>query len=79
MNVALPLLSVPEPSVVVAFLKVTLPLGVPPVEVTVAAKVTAAPNVEGFKDELSAMELVACLTVCVSTEEVLVTKLLLPA
>jgi hypothetical protein len=48
LNVALPLLSVPEPSVIVPFLKVTLPVGVPPTEVTVAVKVTAAPNVEGF-------------------------------
>jgi hypothetical protein len=70
---------VPEPSVIVPFLKVTLPVGVPPTEVTVAVKVTAAPNVEGFKDDVSAVEVVACFTVCVSTEEVLVTKLLLPA
>ena len=51
LNVALPLLSVPEPSVVVPSLKVTVPVGVPPVEVTVAVKVTAAPKVDGFSED----------------------------
>ena len=59
MNVALPLLSVPVPSVVAPSLKVTVPVGVPPVEVTVAVNVTAAPNVEGFRDEANAVALLA--------------------
>ena len=40
-KVALPLLSVPVPRVVDPSLKVTVPVGVPPLEVTVAVKVTA--------------------------------------
>ena len=43
LNVALPLLSVPVPSVVEPFLKVTVPVGVPPDDVTVAVKVTDSP------------------------------------
>jgi len=39
-NVALPALSVPVPSVEEPFLNVTVPVGVPPLEVTVAVKVT---------------------------------------
>ena len=76
MNVALPLLSVPEPSVVVPFLKVTLPLGVPPVEVTVAAKVTAAPNVEGFGDDVKdvkEVEVVAMKVAVTALAEFMVT------
>ena len=68
----------PVPSVVAPPLKVTVPVGVPPVEVTVAVKVTAAPNVDGFRDEASAVALVACFTVSLSTEEVLPAKLVLP-
>ena len=41
LNVALSLLSVPVPSVAAPSLKVTVPVGVPPVEVTVAVKVTS--------------------------------------
>ena len=74
----MPLLSAPVPSVVVPSLKVTVPVGVPPVEVTVAVKVTAAPKVDGFRDEASEVELLACFTVCVNTAEVLPAKLVLP-
>ena len=51
LNVASPFLSVALPTAVVPFLKVTVPVGVPPVEVTVAAKVTAAPKVDGFSED----------------------------
>jgi hypothetical protein len=77
-NVALPLLSVPVPSVVEPFLKVTVPVGVPPLEVTVAVKVTDWPEVDGFREEVTEVEEVACLTVCVSTGEVLPLKSVLP-
>ena len=55
----MPLLSVLEPSVVVPFLKVTLPVGIPRVEVTVAAKVTTDSNAEGFGDDAKEVEVVA--------------------
>ena len=48
--VAVPLERVPVPSVAAPSLKVTVPVGVPDVDgVTVAVKVTDAPNVDGFK------------------------------
>jgi hypothetical protein len=78
-NVAFPLVSVPVPRVLEPSLKVTVPLGVPPVEVTAAVKVTAVANVDGIKEEVSAVELVVCFTVWVSAEEVLVVKSVLPA
>jgi hypothetical protein len=78
LNVALPLLSVPVPSVVEPFLKVTVPVGVPPLEVTLAVKVTDWPDFDGFREEVTEVEVVACLTVCVSTAEVLPLKSVLP-
>lgn len=42
-NVALPPLSVPVPRVVELSLKVTVPVGVPPPDVTVAVNVTLVP------------------------------------
>jgi hypothetical protein len=36
-------------------LKVTLPVGICPLDVTVAVKVTAWPRLDGFKDELRAV------------------------
>ena len=78
-KVASPLLSVPVPSVVVPSLKVTVPVGVPPVDFTVAVKVTDAPNVDGFREETSNVEDFALFTVWVSAgDEVLPLKLLLP-
>lgn len=77
-NVALPLLSVPVPSVVELSLKVTVPVGVPPDDVTVAVKVTDSPKVDGFTDEATEVELVAALTVCVNAADVLPLKSVLP-
>jgi len=73
-NVTAPPLSVPPPKFEDPFLKVAVPVGVPPVDVTMAVKVTACPDVDGFRDEPSAVELVACSTVCSSAEEVLLAK-----
>lgn len=78
LNVALPLLRVPVPNVVEPFLKVTVPVGVPPLEVTVAVKVTDLPEVDGLREEVSEVELLALLTVWVSTGEVLPAKSVLP-
>lgn len=74
----MPLLSVAVPSAPEPFLKVTVPVGVPPLDVTVAVNFTEAPNVDGFKEETTEVVLVACLTVCVSTAEVLPLKSVLP-
>ena len=52
--VALPLLSVPVPSVVLPSLKVTVPVAA--VGVTVAVNVTAVPAVEGLAEEVSVTE-----------------------
>ena len=41
-------------------LKVTLPVGVPPPEVTVAMNVTICPDLEGFKDEVTTVAVAAC-------------------
>ena len=59
-------------------MKVTVPVGVPPVDFTVAVKVTDAPNVDGFREETSNVEDFALFTVWVRTGEVLPLKLLLP-
>jgi len=57
-NVAVPPLRAPVPRVEDPFLKVTVPVGVPPVDVTVAVKVTG-PSADGFKDEASEVEVAA--------------------
>ena len=75
-NFALPLLSVPVPKMEEPFLKMTVPLGVPP-DLTVAVKVTDSPNFEGFSEEASEVELAAFFTVCVRVDE-LVRKSVLP-
>ena len=59
-------------------LKVTVPVGVPPLPVTVAVNVTGCPNVLEGDDEVSAVVELAWLTVCVSIAEVLPSKLLSP-
>jgi hypothetical protein len=71
-NVAFALLSVPIPSTVAPSLNVTAPVGVPEVAgLTVAVKVTALPNADGFAEESSVVEVAAFPTVCVRAEEVL--------
>jgi len=58
-----PLVSEPVPSVVVPSRKVTVPLGVPPLEVTVAVKVTEAFNGDGLSEEATEVEVGAVFTV----------------
>ena len=60
-------------------LNVTVPVGVPPLDVTVAVKLTDWPNVDGFTEETRAVEVEACFTVCVRAGEVLPEKLPPPA
>jgi hypothetical protein len=64
-----PALSVPVPRGVAPSKKLTVPVGVPAGLVTVAAMVTGAPNVEGFGEAATAVELVALLTACETAEE----------
>jgi hypothetical protein len=61
---------------------VTVPVGVPePGEtaVTVAVNVSAWPNGDGFADDVTVVELLARLTVCVIGAEVLLLKFVSPA
>src|SRR2546426_9171331 len=77
-KVACPPVSVPVPSVVALSLNVTVPVGVPApgdTALTVAVNVTDTPNVDGFNDELTVVVLLAWLTVCVRSAEVLLLKL----
>ena len=77
-NVAWPELSVFVPIGVAPSLKVTVPVGVPvpgAVAITVAVKVTACPKTEGLTDELTAVVVLALLTVCVKVDEALALKL----
>jgi hypothetical protein len=74
-----PLFSVPVPSVVVPSMKVTVPPGVPALEVTVAVKVTEAPKVDGFSEEARDVVVGPGLTVWESAGEVLPLKFVEPA
>jgi hypothetical protein len=78
-NVACPPLSVPVPRIAVPSFRVTAPVGTPPLEETVAVKVTFAPKADGFAEDESLVELVALSTVCFRIVEVLVMKSALPA
>ena len=81
-NVALPELKAAVARVAAPSRKVTVPVGVPaPGEtaLTVAVKVTAWPNTDGFTDEVTVVELEALLTVWVIAVEMLELKLASPA
>jgi len=74
-KVASPLLSVPLPSVVAPSLNVTVPVGVPApgdTALTVAVNVLVCPNTDGLDDEITAVALLALLTVWVKFVDVLV-------
>ena len=62
---------VPQPEMVVpSAVKLTVPVGVPPDEETVAVKVTAVPYVEGLAPEAVTVVVVDWLTVWVTALEV---------
>jgi hypothetical protein len=69
----------PVPSVAAPSLNVTVPVGVPPVDVTVAVNVTDCPNVDAFGADVSVVVVVPLLTVCVSVVDVLLVKLPSPS
>ena len=81
MKLAIPPLSVTVPKVVEPSMNVAVPVGVPlPGEtgLTVAVNVTAWPDVDGLAEETTLVVVLACLTVCVRVDEVLVVKLVSP-
>jgi hypothetical protein len=62
------------PSVVAPSLNVTVPVGVPAVDVTVAVNVTLLPKCAGFADGVSVVDVVAVLIVSASAADVLAAK-----
>jgi hypothetical protein len=75
-------LSGPVPSVVVPFLKVTIPVGSPApgaVTFTVAVNVTDWPKTEGAAEAVTEVVVAACFTVCVRLAPLLAWKLVAPA
>jgi len=68
-NIACPeVLSGPVPNAVTPSLKITFPVGTPPLEITVAVKVTDWPSVDGLNDEVKVV-VVENLTVCVKADD----------
>lgn len=64
--------TMPEPTIDAPSLKFTCPVGVAvAVVLTVAVKVTGCPTPDGLADEVTAVVVVACVTDCVSTADVL--------
>jgi hypothetical protein len=81
-KVALPPESVPAPMLTPPSRNVTVPVGVPEpgdAALTVAVNVTVWPNVEGFSDEVTVVELESLFTVWVMAADVLELKLVSPA
>lgn len=76
-RVAVPPLIVPVPIVVVPFLKVTVPVGVPAPVVTpmVAVSSVALPNIDGFTEDVKEVLVEALATTCETVLDVEVIKL----
>jgi hypothetical protein len=71
-NAAFPALSVTVDSVVAPSLKVAVPVGVPEVAAfTVAVNVTALPDVDGFSEDTTVVDVACLFTTCDNTGEVL--------
>ena len=75
-NEAVPLVSVLEPSTVVPSRKVTVPVARD--GDTVAVKVTVCPRPDGFRLDFTVVVVLAVLTVCATTGEVLPEYAVLP-
>ena len=72
-SVAVPPATMPDPIEVVPSKKVTLPVGVPApgkTGTTAAVRVTACPNTDGFRLELTLVVVIALFTTCTNAEEV---------
>ncbi|HWZ84348.1 MAG TPA: hypothetical protein VNW47_17095 [Terriglobales bacterium] len=68
---AAPLFSGTVASTLVPSLKVIVPVGVPPLETTVAENVTACPTLDGFCELVSDVPVEAFFTTCFKVVEVL--------
>jgi len=77
-NVATPPLSMAVPNIVAPFLNVTVPVGTPPEEVTVAVKVMVCVTKAGFSDEVSAVVVAAFVTSCDTDPKLLPVKFASP-
>ena len=73
LKVAVPLLTLPVPSVVLPSLNVTVPVAV--VDEIVAVNVTEEPTADGFEDDETVVVVLALLTVCVRADDVLLLQL----
>jgi len=71
-KVACPAASARVPRTFAPSMKVTLPIGVPWVEVTVAVNVTVSPKTVGVLEVVTVAFVLAGVTVCVMTDDVLV-------
>ena len=69
---------VAAPRLVAPSRNVTVPVGVPPGELTVAVKVTACPNTAGLAEEIDVTVVEAIFTVCDNGDEVLALKFVSP-
>ena len=82
-SIAVPPVTGADPIDVVPSKKVTLPVGVPApgkTGTTAAVKVTARPNTDGFRLEITLVVVIALFTTCTNAVEVLLAlKLLSPA
>ena len=82
-RVATPLLIVPDPIETPLSRKLTVPVGMPApgaTAATAALKVTACPNTDGFRLEVTLVVVIALFTTCTNAVEVLLAlKLLSPA
>lgn len=78
-KVAIPLARIPLPIDVLPSLNVTLPVGVPAPEATVAVNVTVCPKIDGLGSDVRAVVVLEALTICVSELDTLELKLLLPS
>jgi hypothetical protein len=73
-NAAFPAVSATVASVVMLSLKVTVPVGVPELAAfTVAVNVTDWPNVDGFSEDTTAVDVACLFTTCDNAGEVLPT------
>jgi hypothetical protein len=70
-NATVPPLRALVASSVAPSINFTLPVGVPPVDVTVAVNVTFWPWLDGFSEEVTADDVVALLTTCESAVDLL--------
>ncbi len=70
--------SVPVPRLLAPSRNVTVPVGMPAGELTVAVKVTGWPKTLGFAEEIAVTVVAALFTVCDNGEELLGSKFVSP-